>query len=171
MSQLSTIDIRRADPASAAIAPLIKASQTHGAAQTAAESDHTFGVAELCGPDVRFFAAYPTDPALRDIALGCGAFKALSDGRAEVKSVFVGEAARGQGLARRLMDCLADEAGKEGFTALVLETGSALCPGYDAARALYERLGYSYCAPFEGYTEDPLSVFMHLPLTAKRSQG
>ncbi|MEP2716709.1 GNAT family N-acetyltransferase [Pseudophaeobacter sp.] len=155
------IEVRAANPASAELWPLIEDNQAHGAQETPTESDHTFGVEELCQPGVSFFAAYQTG-----VPLGCGAYKALQDGTAEVKSVFVSETARGQGLARRLMDHLAHAAQAEGFSALVLETGSPLCPGYDAARALYERLGYSYCAPFEGYKEDPLSVFMCLPLTA-----
>lgn len=162
MSQNPAIEIRRTDPTRPELAPLIEGNQSHGAAETAAESDHTLGAAELAQPDIRFFAAY-----LNGVALGCGAFKALRDGSAEVKSVFVSEAARGRGLARLLMDHLAREARSEGFTALVLETGSALCPGYDAARALYERLGYRYCAPFEGYKEDPLSVFMRFPLLSE----
>ncbi len=166
MSQIATIEIRRADPACPSVAPLIEGNQSHGAAETAAESDHTFGTAELSQDDVRFYAAYRTDTSSQDVPLGCGAIKALSDGSAEVKSVFVSEQARGQGLARHLMVHLANAARAEGFTALVLETGSPLCPGYDAARTLYERLGYSYCAPFDGYKEDPLSVFMRLPLTS-----
>lgn len=165
MSQIAAIEIRRADPACPSVAPLIEGNQSHGAAETAAESDHTFGAAELSQKDVRFYAAYRTGASSQDTPLGCGAIKTLSEGSAEVKSVFVSQQARGQGIARHLMDHLAGAARAEGFTTLVLETGSPLCPGYDAARALYERLGYSYCAPFEGYKEDPLSVFMRLPLT------
>lgn len=164
MTQTPEIEIRRADPTCPSVAPLIEGNQSHGAAETVAQSDHTFGAAELSRKDVRFYAAYQTGTSVQESPLGCGAIKTLSDGTAEVKSVFVSEAARGRGLARRVMDHLASEARNQGFHALVLETGSALCPGYDAARALYERLGYRYCAPFEGYSEDPLSVFMHLPL-------
>ncbi|WP_083096312.1 GNAT family N-acetyltransferase [Pseudophaeobacter leonis] len=160
MSQTAAIEIRAADPACPTIAPLIEASQEHGADQSTADSDHTLGVAELCKPGVLFFAAYQGEQPL-----GCGAIKTLRDGSAEVKSVFVSTQARGQGLARQIMDHLAAVAGAKGFAALVLETGSPLCPGYDAARSLYERLGYQYCPPFEGYKTDPLSVFMRLPLT------
>jgi putative acetyltransferase len=46
----------------------------------------------------------------------------------------------------------------------VLETGSDLLPEYDAARALYEKLGYAYCAPIPGYDADPNSAFMRLEL-------
>lgn len=159
LSLAAAIDIRPADPACPEMAPLIEASQGHGAAETPAESNHTFGVADLSQPGVLFFAAYQSE-----MPLGCGAIKALRDGSAEVKSVFVHPQARGQGLARQIMDHLEKTAITEGFTALVLETGSPLCPGYDAARSLYERLGYSYCAAFEGYKEDPMSAFMRLPL-------
>ncbi|MEM9124700.1 MAG: GNAT family N-acetyltransferase, partial [Pseudomonadota bacterium] len=37
-------------------------------------------------------------------------------------------------------------------------------PEYDAARKLYEALGYSYCGPIFGYTPDPNSAFMRLTL-------
>jgi putative acetyltransferase len=81
-----------------------------------------------------------------------------------VKSVYVAAAARGRGLARKIMQHLESEARSSGVTALVLETGSDLLPDYDAARALYEKLGYDYCGPFQGYTADPNSAFMRLAL-------
>lgn len=164
MSLPIPIEIRAANPADPDLRSLIEGNQNHGASETPAESDHTFGVDELCQPGIHFFAAYLKARDQSDLPLGCGAIKGLQSGSAEVKSVFVSEQARGQGLARHMMNHLAQIARAEGFTALVLETGSPLCPGYDAARALYERLGYSYCAAFEGYKEDPLSVFMRLPL-------
>lgn len=155
------MDIRPADPTSPALRPLIEGNQSHGAAATDASSDHTLGAEDLNQPQVRFFAAFDDQQAL-----GCAAFKALSQGNAEVKSVYVAETARGRGVARRLMQHLEQAAQQEGFAALVLETGSDLCPEYDAARLLYERLGYHYCPPFEGYSADPMSVFMRLPLKA-----
>ncbi len=160
MSQAPSILIRRADPACPKILPLIEGNQSHGAVATDASSDHTFGVEALCHPEVRFFAAFEGERAL-----GCGAFKALGNGSAEVKSVYVAQTARGRGVARILMDHLANQAQQEGFSALVLETGSALCPEYDAARSLYENLGYTYCPPIEGYDADPMSVFMRLSFT------
>ena len=45
-----------------------------------------------------------------------------------------------------------------GVTRLSLETG--VQPTFIAARALYERAGYSVCGPFEGYWNDPNSLFM-----------
>ena len=156
------MEIQRTDPTGPALRPLIEGNQNHSAAATSAESDHTFGVEELRHPAVQFFAAFDGETAL-----GCGAFKALRDGTAEVKSVFVAETARGRGVARRLMDHLANQAAEAGFSALVLETGSSLCPDYDAARALYEDLGYAYCPPIEGYGKDTMSAFMRLSLPVK----
>jgi putative acetyltransferase len=46
----------------------------------------------------------------------------------------------------------------------VLETGSERVPGYDAARALYQRLGYRRCGVLPGYWRDPNSVFLRLDL-------
>ena len=41
---------------------------------------------------------------------------------------------------------------------MFLETGSREASA--AARRLYERAGFSYCAPFGAYVDDPMSVFM-----------
>jgi putative acetyltransferase len=41
---------------------------------------------------------------------------------------------------------------------LWLETGSA--PAFLPAIRLYERNGFSLCGPFDGYIDDPFSVFM-----------
>ena len=153
------ITIRQADPGAPDLRALIEANLSHGADAAPAESDHTFGVDQLQAPGIRFWALYENDAPL-----GCGALKQLSDGSAEVKSVYVSEAARGRGLARQIMDHLAQDAQATGVTALVLETGSDLLPEYDAARALYEKLGYAYCLPILGYEADPNSAFMRLEL-------
>jgi len=122
-------------------------------------SDHTMDAEELSGPGIRFWGVY--DGAA---AIGCCALKRLVDGTDEVKSVHVVNAARGRGLGRHIMAFLADTARAEGASALVLETGSHLLPGYDAARALYFSLGYTPCDPIPGYEADPNSVFLRLTL-------
>ena len=45
------------------------------------------------------------------------------------------------------------EAARRGYERLSLETGSM--PGFEPARRLYERFGFTYCSPFADYTEDP----------------
>ena len=49
-----------------------------------------------------------------------------------------------------------------GYRRLSLETGSMAA--FAPARALYERFGFAYCAPFADYRDDPNSVFMTLAL-------
>lgn len=153
------IEIRPADPTSGALRPVVQAHFLHSQTAGPAESNHTIAANALGDSNIRFWALYEDGQVL-----GCGALKALPDGTAEVKSVHVLSGARGRGLARAIMDHLASVARTEGISALVLETGATHLPGYDAARKLYERLGYSYCGPIPGYADDPNSAFMVLGL-------
>ena len=93
-----------------------------------------------------------------ETAIAMGALKRLSDGSGELKSMHVAEARRGSGLADAILNALLDRARREGMARLSLKTGSQ--PVFAAARAFYERHGFAYCPPFEGYSEDPHSVFM-----------
>jgi putative acetyltransferase len=87
-----------------------------------------------------------------------GALRALSREHGELKSMFVADAARGQGVGRRLLGELVDRARSCGMTRLSLETGRS---GYfEAARRLYEQAGFAVCGPFGGLPEHPDSVFM-----------
>ncbi len=153
------IEIQEADPTSDALRPVVEAHFAHSETAGPAESNHTMDAEGLAGPGIRFWAMYEDGQAI-----GCGALKALPDGTAEVKSVHVIASARGRGLARGMMTRLAEIAQHEGVAALVLETGAENLPGYDAARKLYESLGYSYCGPIFGYEDDPNSAFMRLGL-------
>jgi len=90
--------------------------------------------------------------------LAMGAFKRIDVTHAEVKSMHVLVEARGRGLSKVMLDHLVTAARTEGFTRLSLETG--VQPTFLAARALYAKAGFVDCPPFEGYEEDPNSVFM-----------
>ena len=59
-------------------------------------------------------------------AVGCGALRALGDGAAEVKPMFVAPSARGLGVARAVLAGLEDAARDRGWTTLRLETGPAV---------------------------------------------
>ena len=50
------------------------------------------------------------------------------------------------------------EAERRGYRRLSLETGAQ--PGFEPARQLYARAGFTACGPFADYTNDPNSVFM-----------
>jgi putative acetyltransferase len=70
--------------------------------------------------------------------------------------------ARGRGLSKAMLAHVEAAARATGVTRLSLETG--VQPTFIAARALYDRAGYAVCGPFEGYTNDPNSLFMSKPL-------
>ncbi|MBQ1089604.1 GNAT family N-acetyltransferase [Streptomyces sp. B93] len=69
------------------------------------------------------------------------------DGDAELKRMFVVREARGNGLARRVLAALEDDARAAGRTRMVLETGTQ----QPEAIALYTSSGYEPCAKFGYY--------------------
>ncbi|TQK45103.1 acetyltransferase (GNAT) family protein [Streptomyces sp. SLBN-118] len=70
-----------------------------------------------------------------------------SDGDAELKRMYVVREARGQGLARRILAALEDDARAAGRTRMVLETGTK----QPEAIALYLSSGYELCAQKFGH--------------------
>ena len=75
------------------------------------------------------------------------------------------ERCRGQGVARAVLRQIVAAARGRGYCRVSLETGSM--DAFAAARAFYARHGFTPCPPFEGYREDPNSVFMTLTLDAE----
>ena len=122
-------------------------------ADTPPESIHMMDKGALAAPGIRFFV-------LRDAGapLAMGAFKRIDATHAEIKSMHVLHEARGRGLSKAMLEHLVAAAQADGFHRLSLETG--VQPTFVAARALYERAGFAECPPFEGYEDDPNSVFM-----------
>ncbi|MEY8830156.1 GNAT family N-acetyltransferase [Sedimentitalea sp. XS_ASV28] len=153
------IEIRPADPDTPTIRAMIDAHLAHSRETTPADSIHALPVQSLRAPEIRFWALFGDG-----VPQGCGALKDLGDGLVEIKSVHVARTARRRGLARRIMLFLQAEAAKTGNTAMALETGSELLPDFEAARALYNSLGFTPCDPIPGYGPDPNSVFLHLRL-------
>lgn len=116
-----------------------------------AENVYAMDVSSLLHPSVLFAVVRDAEGA----SVGCGAIVMTPD-YGEVKRMYVRPHARGQGLARRLMETLEAKAMEQGCRRFMLETG----PTLDEALILYERLGYTCCGPFGDYPDDPLSVFM-----------
>lgn len=67
-----------------------------------------------------------------------------------------------KGVASALLRHIIEEARCRSYRRLSLETGSMA--GFEPARALYRRFGFTDCGPFAGYRDDPNSVFMSLEL-------
>lgn len=131
-------------------------------ADTPPESIHMLPREGLTGPDVSFFA-------IRDAGrpVSMGALKALppttsGQREAEIKSMHVLTEDRGRGLSRLMLQALIAEARAQGLHRIYLETG--IQPTFDSARALYLKSGFVECSPFQGYENDPNSVFMVLQL-------
>ena len=122
-------------------------------ADTPPESIHMMDKAALAAPGIRFFVMRDGG---RPVAMG--AFKRIDATHAEIKSMHVLTEDRGRGLSKAMLEHLVARAAQDGFTRLSLETG--VQPTFVAARALYARAGFVECPPFEGYWDDPNSVFM-----------
>ena len=117
------------------------------------ESVHALDIDKLRAPDVTFWSAWVGE----DLA-GCGALKRLDDARGEIKSMRVAETFLGRGIGRAILLFITEEARARGMRSLWLETGSA--EAFTPALRLYESAGFTRCGPFDGYVEDPFSIFM-----------
>ena len=116
-----------------------------------AESNHLMDIDALMQGDVLFLVARDVDGS----AAGCAAL-VNREGYGEVKRMFVDEARRGMGAGRQLLEHIGMFAAMSGLRTLRLETGIH----QPEAIALYERSGFTRCAPFGDYRPDPLSIFM-----------
>ena len=151
--------IREDDLRGAKIAALLSAHLEVMALHSPPESRHALDLEGLRAPEITFWTAWD-DAQL----LGCAALKELDGGHGEIMSMHTAEAARGRGVARRLLEHLIAEARRRAYRRLSLETGSMA--GFEPARALYRDFGFTFCAPFADYRPDPNSVFMTLSLDA-----
>lgn len=131
-------------------------------AELAARFNQGFDVSLSADPDAADMRA-PRGTfllALSDgLPLGCAGLKGTDKGYAEVKRLWVSPAARGMGLARRLMAAVEDAARDLGITCLRLDTNSAL----PEAVALYQNAGW---AEIERFNDDPYPDYFfekHLP--------
>ncbi|MDM0076608.1 GNAT family N-acetyltransferase [Variovorax sp. J2P1-59] len=116
-------------------------------------SIHALDIDKLRQPDVTFWTVWEGTELL-----GCGALRELSPKHGEVKSMRTSEAHRGRGVARAVLQRIIEEARARTYDRLSLETGRM--KAFEPAQKLYESLGFTYCAPFGSYLDDPHSVFM-----------
>ena len=117
------------------------------------QSVHALDLAALRKPEITFWTAW-----YEGELLGCGALKELDPTHGEVKSMRTASARRRTGVGRAMLKHIIVEARMRSYARLSLETGSTAA--FAPARRLYESFGFTSCAPFADYTEDPNSVFM-----------
>ena len=105
--------------------------------------DTNVSPADLTPPHGRLFVAH-VDAAARGVV----GVRFLDDDTAEIKRMWVDPAARGLGLARRLLSAAEDFIAVSGRTSVVLDTHASLIE----AIALYRSCGYVETTP---YNENP----------------
>ena len=147
------IDIRTDDLAAEATRTLI-ARHLHGMHDSSPpESVHALDADGLRHPAITFWSAW-IDGELA----GIGALKEIDAERGELKSMRVDDRFLGLGVGRAILRRIVAEARARGLTSLWLETGAT--EDFVPALRLYASEGFVPCGPFEGYAEDPFSVFM-----------
>jgi putative acetyltransferase len=117
------------------------------------ESRHALNLDELREPGITFWSVWQGNEVV-----GCGALKELDAGHGEVKSMRTAPGHLRKGVGAAVLECIVAEAKRRGYRRLSLETGAM--PYFTAAHSLYRRFGFKPCPPFQGYKEDPNSVFM-----------
>lgn len=127
---------------------------------TPPESVHTLDIETLRGPDITFWSVWSE----REL-MGCGALKDLGGGHGELKSMRTADGHTRKGVAAKILNHIEAVARQMGMTRLSLETGSMIA--FEPARQLYLRFGYTECAPFADYEEDPHSIHMTKVLSAE----
>ncbi|HTZ35464.1 MAG TPA: GNAT family N-acetyltransferase [Stellaceae bacterium] len=123
------------------------------------EQRHGLSLAAIFQPHIRFFVARQGMAPV-----GCAAVALFAD-FAEVKRMYVRDAARGGGAAPALLRRLEATAREAGLALLRLETGTRQF----AALRFYEREGFRRCPVFGAYAAMPphaivTSIFMEKPL-------
>jgi putative acetyltransferase len=147
------MDIRRDDLSGPEIRALLEEHLQNMRAISPPESIHALDLTALLEPGITFWTVWSGAELL-----GCGALKELDPLHGEVKSMRTASAHRRQGVAQAMLRHICGVAVARNYQRLSLETGSQ--GAFEPARRLYETFGFSYCPPFDGYTEDPNSVFM-----------
>ena len=117
------------------------------------DSCHFLDLSGLRAPGVTFWSAWDGDDLL-----GCGALKQLDPAHGEIKSMRTSAEHLRRGTGAALVSHILGVSRARGYKRLSLETGSG--PTFEPAHALYRQFGFTECAPFADYKEDPFSRFM-----------
>ena len=152
------MQIRIDDLSSPEIAALLNEHLANMRAITPPESVHALPMEGLRSQDVTFWSVWDDNGEL----LGCGALKELDPRHGEIKSMRTVSKHLRKGVARAVLNHIIAEAKRRGYRRLSLETGAM--PEFEPARQLYAGAGFTDCAPFGDYVEDPNSVFMTMAL-------
>jgi putative acetyltransferase len=147
------MDIRLDDLSGPAIRALLEEHLQNMRSISPPESVHALDLDGLRRPEISFWTVW-SGPEL----MGCGALKELDPRHGEIKSMRTAMAHRRKGVAQAVLRHILGVAAGRGYQRLSLETGAQ--DAFEPARRLYADFGFSPCPPFNGYVEDPNSVFL-----------
>ena len=150
---MASIAIRSDDLSGAQTIALLQAHRASMFEHSPPESVHALPIDDLRKPGITFWTAWQDGELL-----GCGALKELDSLHGEIKSMRTSSRHLRKGVAAKLLDYILEEATRRAYRRVSLETGSM--KAFEAAHQLYLRAGFSPCAPFASYEEDPNSLFM-----------
>lgn len=151
------VSIKAEDPRSADGARLIGALDAHLSALYDPQFNYFLDLDQLAQPHITFLVARNDAGE----ALGCVALREYDD-FAEIKRMYVDEAARGLGIAKALLKAAHELALAKGFDLIRLETGDR----QTAAIGLYEQAGYRPCGAYGDYQPDsPHNHFFEIRLS------
>ena len=153
-----TMQIRTGDTFDPRVVALLDYHVTSARAQTAPGSAHALDLAGLRASDVAFWTGWDGDTLV-----ATGALKTLSASHGEVKSMHTLQTTRRRGFGSQMLRHIIAQARARGLKRLSLETGS--WDYFKPAHALYQAHGFVPCRPFEGYAEDPNSLFLTLDMS------
>lgn len=86
----------------------------------------------------------------------CGAYKELDSGSIELKRVYVCDSYRGNGISKLVVSALEEDARRNGYAVMYLETGVKQIP----AIQLYRSCGYEIIDNYGPYAGDANSICM-----------
>ena len=147
---MHSLVVAAGDPASGAARALLTELDDYLHALYPEGIKHGLDVESLQDRCVTFFLA-----SLEGEAVGCGAYKLLEPGTAEVKLMYLRPSLRGRGFGKAILSAIEQSARHAGVHRLLLETGKY----QHEALGLYERFGFRNGPPFADYRPDPLSAF------------
>jgi putative acetyltransferase len=156
-SQPDRLVIAVDDPRAEDVHPVLERHLSFAHKQTPVEYVHALDIESLLDAAITFYSVRRVGRVL-----GIGAIKQLDPTHAELKSMHTIDEARGQGVARALLDHLLSVATQRGLTRVSLETGTT--DVFEPARSLYRSAGFVPCGPFGTYTESPRNCFMTMTI-------
>ena len=122
-----------------------------------AGSTHVLDIDGLKDKSIKFWSLWENNELI-----GCGALKFLEKKHGEFKSIRVADKFRKNGVGKKIIEYLIDEARKLEISKLSIETGSGNF--FLPARKLFSKFGFKKCPPFAHYKKDPNSCYYTLDL-------